>query len=122
MYGVAVACYAYGFLAVFAAGLFLRRVERVASGPARRPATEALARAGASDEDVAADPNEAPAYMAQAVLAFNEQLELIGEVAVVVVVGSLLSPEVFSWRVLGIVASTLRDRAPGFSDRWSRGD
>ena len=31
-YGIAVACHAYGFLAVFAAGLALRRVERMASG------------------------------------------------------------------------------------------
>ena len=38
--------------------------------------------------------------MAQAVLAFNEQLERIGEVAIVVIVGSLLSPHLLTWRVL----------------------
>lgn len=99
-YGTAVACHAYGFLAVFAAGLALRRVERMASGHERKPAAESLARAGVPAEDVAAHPDEAPAYMAQAVLAFNEQLERIGEVAIVVVVGSLLSTHLLSWRVL----------------------
>ena len=32
----------------------------------------------------------APAFMAQAVLGFNEQLERIGEVAVVIAIGALL--------------------------------
>jgi hypothetical protein len=39
-------------------------------------------RAGEAAE-VATDPEKAPAYMAQAVLAFNEQLERLGEVGVV---------------------------------------
>ena len=34
-YGAAVACHAYGFLSVFAAGLALRRIERVESKPGR---------------------------------------------------------------------------------------
>ena len=38
--------------------------------------------------------------MAQAVLAFNEQLERIGEIAIVVVVGTLLSADLLTWRVL----------------------
>ena len=99
-YGTALACHTYGFLAVFAAGLALRRVERMASGREGKPAAESLARAGVSATDVASHPEEAPAYMAQAVLTFNEQLERIGEVAIVVVVGSLLSPDLLSWRVL----------------------
>ena len=99
-YGASVACHANGFLGVFAAGLALRRVEHLASGPGRAPAAESLARAGVSAEDVAAHPEAAPAYMAQAVLAFNEQLERIGEVAIVVVIGSLLSPDLLSLRAI----------------------
>jgi NhaP-type Na+/H+ or K+/H+ antiporter len=90
-YGAAVACHAYGFLAVFAAGLALRRIERVASQPGRRKKAASLTFAGASAEDMAADREHGPAYMAQAVLAFNEQLERIGELAVVVTVGAMLS-------------------------------
>ena len=36
------------------------------------------------------DPQHAPAYMAQAVLGFNEQVERIGELAVVITIGALL--------------------------------
>ncbi len=102
-YGVALACHAYGFLAVFAAGLALRRVERMESGHDRKPATETLARSGVAAPDVATDPEEAPAYMAQAVLAFNEQLERIGVIAIVVVVGAMLSTDLLSWQVLSWV-------------------
>lgn len=99
-YGAALACHAYGFLAVFAAGLALRLVERQQSGHQRRTAAEALARSGVPAHDVATHPDEAPAYLAQAVLAFNEQLERIGEVVIVVVVGAMLSTDVLSWHVL----------------------
>jgi NhaP-type Na+/H+ or K+/H+ antiporter len=99
-YGVAVACHAYGFLAVFAAGLALRRAERMASGRARRSTAPLPGDAGASKEDIATHPDKGPAYMAEAVLAFNEHLERIGEVTIVVIVGSLLSPGLLSWRVL----------------------
>jgi NhaP-type Na+/H+ or K+/H+ antiporter len=99
-YGTAVACHAYGFLAVFTAGLALRRVERVASGRAGPPETQPAKLAGTSADEIAAHPDKGPAFMAQAVLAFNEQLERIGEVAVVVIVGSLLSPDLLTWRVL----------------------
>ena len=39
---------------------------------------------------VATDPKHAPAFMAHAMLAFNEQIERIGEVAAVMAVGMLL--------------------------------
>ena len=99
-YGIAVACHAYGFLAVFAAGLALRRVERMASPDAPQSEIEPTTLDGTSEEALATHPEKAPAYMARAVLAFNEQLERIGEVAVVVIVGSLLSPDLLTWRVL----------------------
>lgn len=92
-YGAAHLVHAYGFLAVFAAGLALRRVERKASPPDAEP-TELAAAAAASagqSEEIATDPEKAPAYMAQAVLGFNEQLERLFEVAVVLLVGILLS-------------------------------
>ena len=99
-YGIAVVCHAYGFLAVFAAGLALRRVERVASGRTEQSEADLTKTAGLSEEEVAVHPDKAPAYMAQAVLAFNEQLERIGEIAIVVVVGTLLSADLLTWRVL----------------------
>jgi NhaP-type Na+/H+ or K+/H+ antiporter len=44
-------------------------------------------------EDVATHHEKAPAYMAEAVLAFNEQIERILEVALVLLVGAMLAPE-----------------------------
>jgi len=87
-YGVALLVHAYGFLAVFAAGLALRRIEKRSN--AGRPPEEVLAHAR-TQPDAATDPEHAPAYMANAVLGFNEQLERLGEVSLVVVLGILLS-------------------------------
>lgn len=91
-YGAALMVGGYGFLAVFAAGLALRRIERTRTGEDVASELEAgEGRAGGSEEEVATDPETAPAYMARALLTFNEQLERIGEVAVVVLVGAALT-------------------------------
>ncbi|HLL55644.1 MAG TPA: cation:proton antiporter [Myxococcaceae bacterium] len=90
-YGVALLLHAYGFLAVFAAGLALRRIEKQ-SGPEEPPpeSVEQTGRAGNPPEH-ATSREHAPAYMANAVLNFNEQIERIGEVSLVILVGILLS-------------------------------
>ena len=64
-YGVTVLAHGYGFLAVFAAGLALRHAESAVSKPA-------------------------DAEMAHAVMSFNEQLDRIGEMVGVVVLGLVL--------------------------------
>ena len=87
-YGIALLLHAYGFLAVFAAGLSVRRIERQHSDVT--PHRE-LEHAGTSTEEQATDPSTAPVYMARAVLGFNEQLERLGELAVVLVVGAMLA-------------------------------
>ena len=87
-YGIALLVHGYGFLAVFAAGLSVRRIEREQSDAT--PPTD-VADAGRSTDEQATDPGTAPAYMARAVLSFNEQLERLGELAVVLVVGAMLA-------------------------------
>ena len=87
-YGAALLVSGYGFLAVFAAGLALRRIEQRATGDDLDSVAETIALK--DDAEVAVHPETAPAYMTQAVLGFNEQLERIGEVAIVVLVGALL--------------------------------
>ena len=103
-YGSALLAHAYGFLAVFAAGFALRRVEQretqAAAGSSRLDeasvAPDAAAMAAMIHPDaerrrrVAVDPQHAPAFMAHAVLSFNEQLERVGEVVAVIVIGMLL--------------------------------
>lgn len=89
-YGLALLAHTYGFLAVFAAGLALRRVERQSSGETI-PDEVLHASTVAGESDLATDPEKAPAHMAQAVLVFNEHLERIGEVGLVVLLGAMLS-------------------------------
>ena len=104
-YGIALLLSAYGFLAVFAAGVSVRRIERQHSEVAPPPD---VLEAGLSTEEQATDPGTAPAYMARAVLSFNEQLERLGEFAVVVVVGAMLAdiqaPAPGLWMTLGLFA------------------
>jgi sodium/hydrogen antiporter len=95
-YAAALLLHTYGFLAVFAAGLALRRIEMQSTATqdvAQDTAPLLQPTPGDPDhaEQLATDPDQAPAYMAQAVLGFNEQLERIGEVAVVVIIGGLLA-------------------------------
>jgi len=90
-YGAALLLNTYGFLAVFAAGLTLRAVERHQTG--NNPPEEALDMASAEKRDeIAIAPETAPAHMASAVLNFNEHIERILEVALVLIIGLALSP------------------------------
>lgn len=89
-YGAALQLHGYGFLAVFAAGLTLRSVERKHTG--KEPPPEELAvEAVLKPDEIATDPEKAPAHMAGAVLTINEQIERIVEVALVLVVAAALS-------------------------------
>ncbi len=101
-YGVALLCSAYGFLAVFAAGLALRRIERD-QRPDEETASESVFEVGQSEEEVATDPEKAPAAMAEVVLHFTEQLEHIGELVIVVLIGSMLSWKVVPWQAIWFV-------------------
>ena len=84
-YGAAQFASAYGFLAVFAAGLALQRTStRTATAPPHTP-HDANAK-----EQLATDPEHAGAYMTEAIRSFNEQLERIVEVAIVIIVGAML--------------------------------
>jgi sodium/hydrogen antiporter len=92
-YGAAQLLHANGFLAVFAAGVALRRLEQ--SQQPRASTQQAVEEARADPDKtvadaVAVDREHAPSFMAQAVLGFNEQVERIGEFAVVITVGALL--------------------------------
>jgi len=89
-YGLAHLIHVYGFLAVFAAGLALRNIELVENGDEADQAAQGERAQVLDEESIAADPQQAPGYMAQAVLGFNEQLERILEVTMVLLLGILL--------------------------------
>ncbi|MBA3317513.1 MAG: cation:proton antiporter [Gemmatimonadales bacterium] len=109
-YGAAVAVEAYGFLAVFAAGVAFRQVESRETGadstaPAVHPRDER------GKEELEVDPVLAPRQLAQTVLTFNEQLDRLGEVAVVLLVGGLLpaiEPAAAAWIAVALLLLVIR--------------
>jgi NhaP-type Na+/H+ or K+/H+ antiporter len=96
-YGVALLTFTYGFLAVFAAGLALRRIDEPAAVALPSPKVEL------SPEDQRATGSHAPAHMMRQVERFNSQLESFAEVAIVLVVGVLLATTRFRMEVLWFV-------------------
>jgi NhaP-type Na+/H+ or K+/H+ antiporter len=102
-YGAAVVVHAYGFLAVFAAGLALRSIERQKTGD--RPPKEVVALATAGQkEEIATAPDTGPAHMAGAVLTFNEQTERLLELAVVLLLAVALGPAYFRFEDVWFIA------------------
>lgn len=102
-YGVAELIHAYGFLAVFAAGLALRRIEQkddtslseaeqpAAEDPADNVSTASESEQAEEKDEVATDPRHASDILAKRLLSFNEQMERIGEVTLVLLLGGMLS-------------------------------
>lgn len=84
-YGLAQISVASGFLAVFAAGLALQRVRE---GPRLAQQTPAAATAPAQDGSLR---THHAGDMQDAVQAFNEQLEKVAELALVLMVGAMLA-------------------------------
>ena len=93
-YGASQLSATYGFLAVFAAGLALQRSQRTPASEQAVTSTDKKiekALTKGDKEELATDPQLAGAYMTQAVRGFNEQLERIVEVAIVIIVGAMLT-------------------------------
>ena len=99
-YGLALLSQTYGFLAVFAAGLALRRIDEPKHLPTAE-ATEALP--ALSPADHKASGAEAPAHMMRAVQRFNSQLESFAEVGMVLAVGVLVATVQFRSEVLWFI-------------------
>ena len=81
-YGIALLLETYGFLAVFAAGVALRRIDQTVPAAALRKA--------APVDTAPAGTGEVPAQMMRQVERFNSQLDSFAEVGMVLVVGVLL--------------------------------
>ena len=88
-YGLAMMLHTYGFLAVFAAGIALQRVKEPNGQTSSPPAN--LEPSLHANEMIATDSTMTSAYLKKEVMGFNEQLERIAEVAVVLIVGAMLS-------------------------------
>lgn len=109
-YGAAQICVASGFLAVFAAGLALQRV-REQPHAARTSPVAAPNSHGQADENQASPVHHAGAAMTHAVHTFNEQLEKLAELGIVLLVGAMLpyvTPSVASWGFIAVLFVVLR--------------
>ena len=98
-YGLALLSLTYGFLAVFAAGLALRRIDATPATP-RASDSE---KSALSEGDREATGTDAPAHMMQEVQRFNAQLESFAEVGIVLAVGVLLATVQFRAEVLWFI-------------------
>ncbi len=108
-YGIAQLSLASGFLAVFAAGMALQRV-RERPQAHTRPLPPAGSQ-GHSYETLATHSHHASATMRDSVQTFNEQLEKLAEMALVLMVGAMLSyakPLPAAWWFVPLLLLVLR--------------
>jgi NhaP-type Na+/H+ or K+/H+ antiporter len=109
-YGLAQLSLASGFLAVFAAGLALQRVKERPRAGSR--SLDASSGAGPpADGALATHSHHASAAMTLAVQEFNEQLEKLAELAIVLLVGAMLSydaPSIAIWWFIPLLFLVLR--------------
>lgn len=109
-FGLAQLSLASGFLAVFAAGMALQRV-REQPQPHTRPLGAASDLEGHSYEKLATHSHHASATMRDSVQVFNEQLERLAEMVLVLVVGAMLAyaaPLPAVWWFVPLVLLVLR--------------
>jgi len=102
-YGAAQITYASGFLAVFAAGLALQRSKGHSRGRSVPNDGSTLLQGKEAQLALATDPELAGAYMMQAVRGFNEQMERIAELVIVLAVGAMLPYIHFDWTAVGFL-------------------
>ncbi|CAB3789658.1 cation:proton antiporter [Pararobbsia alpina] len=104
-YGAALLIQGYGFLAVFAGGVALRRRERAFTGD--KPPAAALESVEQGEmEQAAMDPDLAHAVMAESMMAFAVEVEHLVELVLMLLIGSVVSAhwrELLDWRVVGPV-------------------
>lgn len=90
-YGSAMLLHASGFLAVFAAGIMLQHARKEPDAATLVHFLEGETRSREAAKKLATHPEHAGTFMMKAVRGFNEQLEHVGEVVVVLTVGALLA-------------------------------
>jgi sodium/hydrogen antiporter len=95
-YGIGEWVQGYGFLSVFACAVTLRWIEMKSAPPGKVPELPLMAVSGNARFEAAVDPSTAPLFLVELLLQFTDQLEQIGELVIVVMVGALLDPATFA--------------------------
>jgi NhaP-type Na+/H+ or K+/H+ antiporter len=98
-YGLSVSLHAWGFLTVFFAGVALRQAEVRLSGRRDQPP-----KSSSSPEQGTAPINEdsVPQIVSAETLIFEEHLERLSELLLVLLLGGMLLPEFWNWRTIGL--------------------
>lgn len=99
VYGLCVMAKAWGFLAVFFAGVALRQTELVLSGAHKDRQGLLVA------EDASQDPSQdAPPTVSAESLIFKEHIERISELTLVLLLGGMVSVQNWNWDTVGMAA------------------
>jgi sodium/hydrogen antiporter len=95
-YSLGELAHGYGFLSVFACAVTLRWIEMKSARSGEVPELPLIAVDRASRFEAAANPTTAPLFLVELLLQFTNQLEQIGELVIVIIVGALLTPATFA--------------------------
>lgn len=105
-YGLTLLAHGYGFLAVFCAGVALRRREMRATGD-ETPSVALQDVSRGERQQAAKDPELAHAYLAESMMAFSVEMERIVELALMLLIGSVISAhwrDLIAWAPLAMIA------------------
>lgn len=102
VYGLSVSVDAWGFLAVFFAGVALRQTElKLARAAGVKPEQLDADVSKPTDLAAAPDPNPPPIVSAEA-LVFKEHLERLSELTLVLLLGGMMLVEFWNWRTISL--------------------
>lgn len=99
-YALGELAHGYGFLSVFACAVTLRWLEMKSAAPGKVPELPLIAVSSHARFEAAVNPSTAPLFLVELLLQFTDQLEQIGELVIVVIVGALLTPATFAGKNL----------------------
>jgi NhaP-type Na+/H+ or K+/H+ antiporter len=101
-YGISVSIHAWGFLAIFFAGVALRQAElNLAQAGRKQPARLQFDRPNEAETD--SGPGQgAPAIVSEEALVFQDHLERLSELLLVLLLGGMLFLDFWTWRTIGL--------------------
>lgn len=98
VYGISVLAHAWGFVAVFFAGVALRQAELKQAKVIFAPPSPATIR----EPTPASMDAESPPTVSEGALVFKEHLERLSEVVLILLVGGMLFIDSWSWRAIAL--------------------
>ncbi|RYZ89632.1 MAG: sodium:proton antiporter, partial [Moraxellaceae bacterium] len=102
MYGLSVSVHAWGFLTVFFAGVALRQTELRLSKKHQNEMKEIKKNLETEEEIKEHDALEPPPKISAEALIFEEHLERLSELMLVLLLGGMLSLQYWNWQTVGL--------------------